>query len=398
MFFGYWNVTTRLRSANFALAIVVVLYIIFAALSAHAQILTLLYSFNGGTDGRSPIAGLSRDAAGNFYGTTVFGGAFDDGTVFRLDASGVENVLYSFDGGSGDGNGPRGGLGRDAAGNLYGPTVLGGESNNGTVYKVDTNGNEMVLYGFAGPPTDGSAPSADLIRDRAGNLYGTTLVGGKSNNGTVYKLDTNGVESVLYSFAGTPDGSIPAGDLVRDKSGNLYGSTQAGGTFNNGTVFKLDPTGKETVLYSFVGGQDGITPVGGLVHDNAGTLYGTTYLGGAFGFGTVFRLDAIGKFTVLHSFAGEPTDGASSFAGLILDRAGNLYGTTQAGGASNNGTVFKLDTMTGRETVLHSFAGGATDGRCPEAGLIRDKAGNLYGTTTGGGASDSGTIFKLSPN
>src|SRR6185369_16323811 len=146
------------------------------------------------------------------------------------------------------------------------------------------------------------------------------------------------------------------------------------------------------------GGQDGYTPAAGLVPDEAGNLYGTTEGGGAFGvFGTVFKLDASGNLTVLHSFAGAPTDGEFPLAGLIRDKAGNLYGTTEVGGAFNNGTVFKVDS-TGKETVLHSFAGSPSDGGFPQGGLILDKAGNLYGTTGKGGASNLGTIFKLSPN
>jgi uncharacterized repeat protein (TIGR03803 family) len=397
MSLDYWKGTTRLRSSNCALAMVVVLYIIFAALSAHAQVLTVLYSFQGGTDGEFPAARLSRDAAGNLYGTTSDGGASGSGTVFRLDTNGVESVLYSFTG-SPDGSAPLAGLGLDAMGNLYGTTANGGASHTGTVFKLDITGKETVLHSFAGAPTDGSKPLAGLIRDKAGNLYGTTAFTGPFFNGTVYKLDTTGKEILLYSFLGEPDGCLPAAGLVRDEAGNLYGTTEYGGAFNNGTVFKLDAAGNETVLHSFAGGQDGYTPAAGLVPDEAGNLYGTTEGGGAFGvFGTVFKLDATGNLTVLHSFGGAPTDGEFPLAGLIRDKAGNLYGTTEVGGAFNNGTVFKVDS-TGKETVLHSFAGSPSDGGFPQGGLILDKAGNLYGTTGKGGASNLGTIFKLSPN
>jgi uncharacterized repeat protein (TIGR03803 family) len=361
---------------------------------------------------------LVRDAAGNLYGATYYGGASDLGSVFKIDTTGAETVLYSFNGGSSDGSNPAG-LIRDANGNLYGTTEFGGASNAGTVFKLDTTGAETVLYSFVGPPTDGSRPQARLVRDSGGSLYGTTLLGGSSNNcaggcGTVFRLDTTGTESVLHNFAGSPtDGAFPVAGLVRDASGNLYGTTKSGGSSSScsdgcGTIFELDPTGKETVLHSFGKKRsDGSTPTGDLVLDAAGNLYGTTEFGGRVrcipsGCGTVFRLDTTGAETVLHSFGKTRRDGKFPYAGLVLDAAGNLYGTTVQGGGSNNcvggcGTVFRLDT-TGAETVLHRFVGGSppTDGERPTAGLVRDAAGNLYGTTAVGGASGVGTVFKIS--
>ena len=354
---------------------------------------TVLYSFKGsGTDGAFPYAGLVRDTAGNLYGTTAFGGAFGAGTVFKLDPAGVETVLFSFNGGS-DGKYPSAGLVRDAAGNLYGTISDGGAFGRGAVFKVDATGTKSVLYSFRGGATDGQLPYAGLVGDATGNLYGTTFGGGALGRGTVFKLATTGVETVLYSFKGGADGKYPFAGLIRDASGNLYGTTFYGGASGQGTVFKLDTTGAETVLYAFKRGADGQGPYAGLVRDPTGNLYGTTFYGGASGQGTVFKLDTTGVETVLHSFTG-PSDGAQPYAGLVRDAASNLYGTSQNGGFFGFGTVFRLDT-TGKMTVLHHFAEGP-DGQKPYAGLVRDAASNLYGTTSQGGALGLGTVFKLS--
>jgi uncharacterized repeat protein (TIGR03803 family) len=373
---------------------------------------TILYRFAGSWDGAVPYAGLVRDIAGNLYGTTTVGGGSEQcytdyntgcGTVFRLDTSGKETILHSF-AGDPDGEFPYGGLVQDAAGNLYGTTAGWGGTSAGTVFKLDTTNKETVLYSFAGSP-DGAVPYGGLVRDAAGNLYGTTSGGGTQNLGAVFRLDTTNKETVLYSFAGSPDGRGPfLAGLILDASGNLYGTTVQGGRNDLGTVFKLDTTGKETVLYSFMRGSDGLGPFGSLVRDGAGNLYGTTFGGGIHGLGTVFKLGPSGKETVLHSFAGGTADGEESVAGLIRDAAGNLYGTTPYGGrtgciggqGNNCGTVFKIDTS-GKETVLYDFCSvsGCIDGENPYGGLVRDTAGNLYGTTFGGGIYGLGTVFKL---
>jgi uncharacterized repeat protein (TIGR03803 family) len=308
----------------------------------------------------------------------------------------THNVLHSFTGVA-DGATPYAGLVRDASGNLYGTTTAGGASNRGTVFKLYTTGKETLLHSFTGG-ADGATPYAPLVLDPSGNLYGTATAGGASNSGTVFKVDTTGAETVLYTFTGGADGKTPDAPLVLDPSGNLYGTTSAGGATNSGIVFKLDTTGAETVLYTFSGGADGKTPTGGLVRDAAGNLYGTTNDGGRpracflgyVGCGVVFKLDTTGTETVLYTFTGGTDGGNPYYAGLVRDASGNLYGTTSAGGASDSGTVFKLDT-TGTETVLYSFGNGGVE---PFAGLVRDAAGNLYGTTTNGG-SGFGTVFKL---
>jgi uncharacterized repeat protein (TIGR03803 family) len=401
-----WSWRVRVGVATGALALLVVLgrvVVMTPSAEAHADAtFTVLYSFKGGADGATPKAGLLRDAAGNLYGTTYYGGTSNFGTVFKLDTTGEETVLHSFTGVP-DGRYPYAGLVRDAAGNLYGTTYYGGASNCflgcGTVFMLDTTGAETVLHSFTGVP-DGENPYAGVVRDQAGNLYGTTVnggAGGSGSYGTVFKVDTTGTETVLYSFRNGNNGVAPRAGLLRDPAGNLYG-TAFGGANNDGIVFKLDTTGAGTVLHTFTGeadGKDGVFPFAGLIRDAAGNLYGTTSQGGAFGYwGTVFKLDTTGKETVLYSFTGG-ADGSYPYAGLVRDPAGNLYGSTKNGGVSNKGTVFKLDTASG-ETLLHIFRGGTTDGAFPMASLVRDSAGNLYGTTSFGGAFGKGTIFKLS--
>jgi len=318
-------------------------------------------------------------------------------------------VLHSFDGA--DGGSPYAGLLRDSAGNLYGTTAhygsggcFFGTSGCGTVFKLSPTGTETVLHSFAGSP-DGGNSVAGLVQDAAGNLYGTTLAGGSSSGecryrdgcGVVFKLSPTGTETVLHTFSGGYDGDEPYAGLLRDPAGNLYGTTRFGGATSTclppigcGVVFELIRCNSGydfKVLYTFTGGTDGLQPVAGLVRDAAGNLYGTNVA-------AVFKLSPGGTFTVLHSLertGGEPV------SGLILDAAGNLYGTTAGGGASGLGAVFKL-SPTGAETVLYNFTGGA-DGGSPRCDyLIRDGSGNLYGTTYFGGAFHFGVVFKVSPS
>ena len=331
---------------------------------------TVLYSFTGGTDGRYPTAGLIEDDAGDLYGTTSSGGYTGSSCPYFLGC--------------------------------------------GVVFKLDSAGHETVLYTFTGG-ADGGSPAAGLIRD-AGNLYGTTATGGNtsiscilnSGCGVVFKVDPVGNERVLYTFTGGADGAFPEAGLIRDTVGNLYGTAYSGGAHGWGVVFKLDPTGKETVLYNFTGGADGGGPNAGLIRDAAGNLYSTTLGGGntskscfaGYGCGVVFKLDLAGNETVLYTFTGG-ADGGSPWAGLVRDAAGNLYGTTITGGTKGNsclygdgcGVVFKLDSA-GNQTVLHSFSGGA-DGGNPLAGLTLDTSGRLGGTTEYGGTHGGGVAFEL---
>jgi uncharacterized repeat protein (TIGR03803 family) len=283
-----------------------------------------------------------------------------------------------------------------------GGAACASQSGCGTVFKIDASGVETMPYGFTGG-ADGGAPMAGQLRDSAGNLYGTTYYGGDlscnsgTGCGTIFKLSSAGVETVLYSFRGGRDGELPAAGLVRDASGNFYGTTLLGGAFLSGTLFKLSEAGMEKVLYSFTGGRGGSLPLATSVRDAAGKLYGTTQVGGAYGAGTVFKVDAVGSEQVLHRPAGG-LDGVYPFAGVVMDSAGNLYGTTFSGGGaglceSGCGTAFELSAG-GAETILHSFT-GQSDGGYPRAARVLDAAGNLYGTAEIGGALGYGDVFTL---
>ena len=373
------------------------LFMLVLATVAPAQTFKVIYQFKSGSGGINPYAGVVLDAKGNLYGTTFYDGAFASGTVFRISASGKEKVLHSFSQFGGDGVYPDyGTLVRDSSGNLYGTTIWGGISEQccGTVFKVDASGKEIVLYRFNGTGGNGF-PLAGVVQDPSGNLYGMNESGGSGGAGTVFKLDPTGKETILYSFTGASDGGFPQSGLVLDAKGNLYGTTFQGGSSQAGTVFKVDPTGQETVLYNFTGSADGGSPESGLVRDSRGNLYGTTYAGGTDGAGTVFKVNANGQETVLYSFTGGADGGFPLEASLVRDSAGNLYGTTPQGGSSYFGVVFKIDPK-GNETVIHTFS--AKDGKIPYGTLVLDKAGNLYGTASEGGAYGGGVIFKLTPN
>jgi uncharacterized repeat protein (TIGR03803 family) len=380
----------------------------------------VVYSFLGQPDGASPAAGLIRDASGNLYGTTESGGTGPCGgtipgcgTVFAVNRSGKETVIYSFLGGPTDGAGPAGSLVQDSSGNLYG-TAAGGAYGYGVVFKVDTSDAETVLYNFCPgqfPCTDGSYPLGALILDTNGSLYGTTNKGGSANLGTVFRVDQDGTETVLHSFTGSADGAYPEAELIFDAAGNLYGTASQGGTHCKGcgVVFKLDPSGKETVLYSFKDLPDGAFPRGGLIWDARGNLYGTTFGGGYHNkrcpqpCGTIFKLAPNGKETVLYRFPRRGT-GVWPRGTLVRDSAGNLFGTAADGDgtcAGDCGVVFKLD-KTGRYTVLYKVRGPGPGGIHPSATLVRDPSGALYGTMGASGAPQCpipgcGTVFKLTP-
>ncbi len=257
----------------------------------------VLYTFHGTTDGLEPNGGLVLDSSGNIYGTTYRSGnkGTGSGLVFKVSSSGSQTVLHQFGTGKGDGRMPTSGLLMDSKGNLYGTTSEGGADGNygpglnctnrcGTVYEITAAGQEKVLYAFKGSQySDGAAPFASLIMDKQGNLYGTTYAGGAYGFGTIFKLTPSGQETVLYSFVGLPDAGNPVGRLLMDSQGNLFGTTSYGGTFDYGAVFELSASGKESLLYSFTGGEDGAYPFDGLIMDGSGNLFGTTELGGNFG-------------------------------------------------------------------------------------------------------------------
>jgi uncharacterized repeat protein (TIGR03803 family) len=352
---------------------------------------TVLYSFTGGADGSSPN-GLIRDLAGNLYGTTSGGGASGAGVVFKVDPSGNETVLYSFTGGA-DGGNPDSVI-RDSKGNLYGTTTSGGgAANAGVVFKIDTSGHETALYTFTGG-NDGASPNQNVALDFFGNFYGTTNNGGTSGAGVVFKVNPAGQETVLYTFTGGADGGNPNG-VTRDSQGNLYGTASSGGgPAGAGVVFKVDTSGHETVLYTFTGGDDGGFSDAGVVLDRFGNIYGTTNFGGSAGLGVVFKLDTSGHETVLHTFTRGPYGNQPFLAGVILDAFGNLYGTTAFNGAGGQGAVYKLDAS-GNATVLYAFP-GAVDGQFSyNNGVIFGSDGHLYGTTEYGGRNGAGVVYEL---
>jgi uncharacterized repeat protein (TIGR03803 family) len=394
-----------------------------APLSAQAKGATekVIHAFQGGSDGAGSYAGLISDGAGNAYGTTGGGGdGCSDGgcgTIFKLTGDRAESVLYAFKGGS-DGEGPLGALLLDGSGNLYGTTVSGGGTGCGgygcgTVFKLAPNGAETVLYAFQGG-SDGYQPGSNVVMDSSGNLYGTTGAGGTYNSicaegcGTVFEVQPDGTKITFHQFQGGTDGVTPTGPLIMDASGNIYGTTGGGGgcslgTGGCGTVFKMTPGGQESVLYAFQGGNDGLGPLGGVIMDGNGNLYGTTAFVSDNCCGVVFEVPAGGgSENVLYSFRGG-SDGADPMAGVVRDDKGNLYGTTWVGGGSGNGckhvlfgdgcgTVFKL-TPAGKETILYHFFGRS--GQLPVAPVMLGKNGALYGTTSAGGKHKDGVVFEV---
>ncbi len=380
-------------AASAALAIVIVVTLLLAPGAWAQSKFKTLHTFKGGKDGHGAFGGLIFDAAGNLYGTTIYGGAYNAGTVFELTPTSTgwtEKVLYSFN--CADGCNPQfERLIFDGAGNLYGTTPHGGAYGNGVVFELtptSTGWSETVLYSFTGG-ADGGYSYAGVIFDAAGNLYGTTWVGGAYGGGVVFELTptSNGwSESVLHSLTGGSDAA-----LTFDRGGNLYGITWFEGTYGWGTVFKLGPNRNgiwtESVLYQFKGDKDGAEPRGRLIFDSAGNLYGTTGNAYTSGYGIAFELvpNSNGTWTkhTLHQFTGGK-DGANPIGGLTFDPAGNLYGAAPYGGADGYGVVYKLTpTSTGgwKYSVLHAFLDHP--GAYPDASLILDGAGTLYGTTVG---------------
>lgn len=390
--------------------------------TADAQTLTVLHRFDdtkGAKDGRYPFGALIWGPGGTLYGTTdAGGGVVNAGTVFQVSSSGQESVLYSFRMAP-DGKMPQCALVLGPDGTLYGTTSEGGSAGFGTVFKlVNVNGtyHETVRYSFQGG-NDGAYPSSSLVLDAAGDLYGTTFYGGGTGTscfglgcGTVFKIDATGQESILYAFGAPSDGENPYAGLIQDTAGNLYGTTTSGGANNKGTVFMLNPNGQETILHNFVGPPDGAAPYAGLFRDAAGNLFGTTQVGGAnlgncspYGCGTVFEVNSTGEEVVLYRFFNWK-NGGNPYGSVVEDKAGNLYGTTLGLGNTSIECHYyeRCGTVfklhpNGTLTTLHSFTNSG-DGAFPKGSLILDESGNLYGTSSGNADTGSqGTVFKLTP-
>ncbi|HUH62527.1 MAG TPA: choice-of-anchor tandem repeat GloVer-containing protein [Terracidiphilus sp.] len=383
----------------------------------------VIHSFNY-AQGADPANELIIDSKGNLYGTTRAGGTHSRGEVFELvhesNGSRTFKILYDFGGilpnDKLDGDQPRAALIRDAQGNFYGTTYGGGK--HGTVFELsESNGNwtEKVLYSFDGGSTDGMEPIGEVVRDAAGHLYGTTYLGGKYDGGTVFELTPKSTgewtEKILYSFHPGAEGYWPQGRLTMDAKGHLYGATTFGGPNDgSGTIFELTKNGatwtKKTIYSPGTTGGPSFF-YAGVILDAKGNLYGTSALGGqhqgqSCSCGTVFELtpgpNSTWKEKVLHSFSLAKTDGNEPYSGLTFDSKGNLYGTTQRGGAYGKGTVFELSPAAGgkwTEKLLASLGKNDADGSAPTAGVARDAAGNVFGTTTTGGGDNEGAVFEV---
>lgn len=355
------------------------------SLCCSAQTFTVLHSFKGGPDSGYPFGGAAVDGSGNVYGVT-------GDTIYEFSVAGQYSVLHTFIYPEGFTPMDTPLLGRD--GRIYGTAYQGGLVT-GTVWAFAKGGDLGVLHDFSSSQNDGGNPSSRVVQDRAGSLYGTAPFGGDHGHGIVYKVDRSKQETILYSFGAPPDGEQPYGGVFLGKNGSLFGTTQLGGAFGYGTVFRIAANGRETVLHSF-NNLDGSDPTGDLTGDAEGNVYGTTDAGGANSSGVIFKVGPGGSFDVLYSFGQFPGDATVPYAGVVRDADGNLYGTTSAGGEVDNGTVYKLNPSTGTLIILHSFS-GEPDGGFPNAGVTLDSAGNLYGTTVYGGANNFGMVYKITP-
>jgi uncharacterized repeat protein (TIGR03803 family) len=295
---------------------------------------------------------------------------------------------------------------QDSAGNFYGTTYSGGATNDGTIFRISPDGSETMLHSFGanGDATDGTCPQAGLIKDRDGNFYGTTHSGGSTDQGTIFRVTPSGSETILHCFGDGSiknDGTGPKAGLIQGSDGILYGTTSAGGSASAGVVFKITMDGAETILHNFGDGStpnDGVGPQASLTQSSDGNFYGSTVTGGSKNKGTIFRISPSGTMTILHSFGSILNDGASIQSALIQGATGDFYGTTPFGGSVNKGVIFKI-ASSGIVTILHSFGDGSirNDGNDPQAALIQGSNGDFYGTTYSGGSTDHGTLFETSP-
>jgi len=425
-----------LRITEVSAAATIILLVSFHALAAS----TTIYSFRGGALGIDPQSGLVSDANGVLYGTTS---ALDSnsnqnsGTIFSLTppkagaSKWTQTVLHVFTGQPSDGANPIAGLVMDGDGNLYGSTQKGGPQNSGTAFELSPptgNSNawtETLIYHFPINTNIGTSPNGTFIRSKKGVLYGEAAGGGNKGFGTVYQLSPPGkagetwTATLIYSFLGGTDGVAPGGGLYQDGTGAFYGTTVNGGdacvqAVGCGTVFMLTPPANgqtnwsETILHAFANGTDGAIPAGNVVGDSAGNIYGTTPAGGNDdAYGIVFELSPPGPGgtnwteTLLHVFTGTPSDGAGPYAGLIRTADGTLYGTTEGGGTHGGGTAFRLTPPAGAEEnwtakVLFSFGGTPSSGSVPLSDLLLEANGDFFGTTSrGGGKKNAGTVFML---
>jgi uncharacterized repeat protein (TIGR03803 family) len=373
---------------------------------AQAQTFSALHQFNSQGDGAFPEGSVVADSSGNIFGTTT-----NPSTIFKIDSKGKELVLFNINGGN-VGDFPTGSLARDAAGNLFG-IAEGGSGGAGVVYKLSPQGQETILFAFQGGlnTTTPKEPAGGVLLGKNGNIFGAAQFGNKrsceNGCGSIFRLDAAGTMHFLHAFTGGTDGANPIGPLVQDAVGNLYGVAQSGGDHSCpeffeaagagcGVVFKIAKNGTFTVLHTFAGGADGAVPQGGLLLDSAGNLFGTAVEGGIGENGTIYEIAKDGTYTVIHTFT--QAEGQNPNGGLVLDTAGNLFGTAQLGGDLGLGTVFQLNPD-GSVKVLHNFQ-GLDDGAVPLAGLFRDRTGRLLGTTVKNflvQTIQGGNVFEVTP-
>lgn len=377
---------------------------------------SVVFAFTGGGDGGNAATSVTFDAAGHAYATTVTGGSFGCGTVdkFTPTTTGLwhEATLWSFTCFR-DGKNPHGGVTLDAQGNIYGTTVSGGTApcagdGCGTIFRINAMGLQ-TLYDFKGL-ADGFGPGGAVVLDKAGNLYGSTPDGGAHHVGVVYQLSHSGLGwtlKVIHAFTGGTDGGVGSlGPLLVDASGDILGIAELGGAHGAGVVFKITPGTGGTfayhTIYAFKGMPDAAFPYGGVIEDSAGEIFGTTYFGGKSGNGAVYELQpgpGSPAYTerVLHSFAGG-TDGANPTTTLVFDRVGDLFGTTSAGGNTCGcGTIFRISHLTGIYSIPHRFGAAMSDGAYPYYGLTPDPSGKLFTSTVAGGTHSQGTLYGIIP-
>jgi len=405
------------KSRSLTFVMVAVFSMLFPSANAFSQTESVLYTFTDGADGGGPFGGLIFDSAGNLYGDTSAGGVDNGngglGVVFELSPSSgawTETPLYAFQGGSTDGRVPFGGVVFDSAGNLYGTTSFGGTHDEGTVFELSPaiggGWTEQIIYNFGDRANDATYPNGGLAIDSAGHLYGTSYAGGANNLGAVFEVSprTGGGWSETVILSGTAADGDHFNSGVTVVGHNLYVPAANGGSPGYGAIYLLSRSSSgwtATVIYSFLGGSDGIEPVGGLAFQAPGRIFGTTDFGGTYSSGTAFELtESSGTWTktILHNF-GESTDAAYPANPLTIGPSGQLYGTAGSGGTLGNGAAFELVKLDGvwKEKILHNFNTGSSDVGGPAGGIVLDSSGNLYGMGHNGGSYGAGGIYEIVP-
>jgi uncharacterized repeat protein (TIGR03803 family) len=353
-----------------------------------AGALTVLHWFTGGEDGAGPVGSLIQATDGNFYGTTSAGGTAHAGVIFKVTPAGVITTLHSFSQFT-TGLSPAAGVIQASDGHFYGTTDSGGASSFGTIYRMTSDGTVTVLHSFGGAAA-GRSPRVALVEGPDQNFYGISR-GGTAERGTVFRITPGGAFTVLHLFAGGSDGEFPSAPLITATDGNLYGTTSSGGSFDRGTIFKMTTAGVVTVVNAFANADDGWFPEGPLLHASDGNFYGTTSFGGPSFTGSVFKMTAAGAVSLVYGFPADAPQGSP--AHTLVQSGQDLYGTTQQSSNLGGGAVFKV-TMAGAYSLVRAFP-GRTAGSTPRAPLIQASNGLLYGTTFYGGAANIGTIFSI---